>query len=73
MDGWMGMIDIIIEALRPESIAIMREWMFTHLANPYPNDEQKRDMATRGGITVIQVNYWVYHIISYILMVCDVM
>jgi hypothetical protein len=45
--------------LRPESIAVMKQWLFENLDHPYPSDDEKRDMASRGGIQVTQVNYWV--------------
>merc|ERR1712168_241220 len=37
---------------------ILNEYFYTHLANPYPSEEAKEELARKCGITVSQVNNW---------------
>lgn len=37
---------------------IMKAWLFQHLTHPYPSEEQKRQLATETGLTILQVNNW---------------
>ena len=37
---------------------ILNEYFNTHLANPYPSEETKEELARQCGITVAQVNNW---------------
>lgn len=37
---------------------IMRAWLFQHLSHPYPSEEQKKQLATDTGLTILQVNNW---------------
>ena len=35
---------------------ILNEYFYSHLANPYPSEEAKEELARKCGITVSQVN-----------------
>ena len=35
---------------------ILNEYFYSHLANPYPSEEAKEELAKKCGITVSQVN-----------------
>ncbi|GIZ01154.1 homeobox protein homothorax [Caerostris extrusa] len=35
---------------------IMRAWLFQHLTHPYPSEDQKKQLATDTGLTILQVN-----------------
>jgi len=37
---------------------ILNEYFYSHLANPYPSEEAKEELARKCGITVSQVNNW---------------
>merc|ERR1719410_2911790 len=37
---------------------ILNEYFYSHLANPYPSEEAKEELAKKCGITVSQVNNW---------------
>ena len=46
---------------KPHSISvqkILKEWLFQHLTNPYPSDEEKWQLANKTGLTILQVNDW---------------
>ena len=36
---------------------ILNEYFYSHLANPYPSEEAKEELAKKCGITVSQVEY----------------
>ncbi|BHF61566.1 Homeobox protein Meis2 [Sparganum proliferum] len=36
----------------------MRAWLFQHLTHPYPSEEQKKQLASDTGLTILQVNNW---------------
>ena len=36
---------------------ILNEYFYSHLANPYPSEEAKEELAKKCGITVSQVQY----------------
>ena len=36
---------------------ILNEYFYSHLANPYPSEEAKEELARKCGITVSQVNF----------------
>jgi len=38
--------------------AIMREWLSKHYSNPYPSQDEKRELAELAGLTIEQVNNW---------------
>jgi len=37
---------------------ILSCWFENHLSDPYPSEEEKKELAASCGITVLQVNYW---------------
>lgn len=37
---------------------IMRAWLFQNLQHPYPTEEQKKQLASQTGLTILQVNNW---------------
>merc|ERR1739844_262087 len=37
---------------------LLHEYFYTNLANPYPSDEVKEELARKAGITVSQVSNW---------------
>ena len=43
---------------RPKATKIMNEWFESHLDYPYPTEQEKRTLATQGGITVEKVSTW---------------
>ncbi|VDO07487.1 unnamed protein product [Rodentolepis nana] len=36
----------------------MRAWLFQHLSHPYPSEEQKKQLSSETGLTILQVNNW---------------
>ena len=44
--------------LPQKATKLLNEWFTQHLDNPYPTDEEKRMLSTRGGITIEQVTTW---------------
>ncbi|VDL18627.1 unnamed protein product [Hymenolepis diminuta] len=44
--------------LNPTAVAIMDAWYRKHLDRPYPNKEEKLNMAIAGSITETQVGSW---------------
>ena len=41
-----------------KSTEILNEYFYSHLANPYPSEEAKEELARRCNITVSQVSNW---------------
>lgn len=39
-----------------ESCAVLQDYFYSHLSNPYPSDETKEELARKCGLTVLQVN-----------------
>jgi len=37
---------------------ILRAWLFQHLMHPYPTEDQKRQLSSDTGLTILQVNNW---------------
>ncbi|XP_014667537.1 PREDICTED: homeobox protein Meis2-like [Priapulus caudatus] len=37
---------------------VMRAWLFQHLSHPYPSEDQKKQLASDTGLTILQVNNW---------------
>merc|ERR1719412_1323828 len=37
---------------------VLNEYFYSHLANPYPSEEAKEELARKCGITVSQINNW---------------
>uniref|UniRef100_A0A1B6DRG0 Homeobox domain-containing protein n=1 Tax=Clastoptera arizonana TaxID=38151 RepID=A0A1B6DRG0_9HEMI len=44
--------------LPKHATAIMRSWLFQHLVNPYPKEDEKREIAAQTNLTLLQVNNW---------------
>ena len=42
-----------------EVVQILRRWLAAHRHDPYPTDEEKKQLAHETGITVAQVTSWV--------------
>merc|ERR1719415_166745 len=41
-----------------KSTEILNEYFYSHLANPYPSEEAKEELARQCGISVSQVSNW---------------
>jgi len=41
-----------------KSTEVLNEYFYSHLANPYPSEEAKEDLARQCGISVSQVSNW---------------
>ncbi|KAL1772911.1 pre-B-cell leukemia transcription factor 4 [Sigmodon hispidus] len=41
-----------------QATEVLNEYFYSHLSNPYPNEETKEELARKGGITVSQVSNW---------------
>ncbi|CAI4223576.1 unnamed protein product [Auanema sp. JU1783] len=41
-----------------EAITKFRAWLFQNLTHPYPSEEQKKQLASETGLTILQVNNW---------------
>jgi hypothetical protein len=37
---------------------MLKTWLFDHHSNPYPTEDEKKDMAERYNLTINQVNNW---------------
>lgn len=37
---------------------IFPQWLFDHFDRPYPNEQDKEELAALTGLTKSQVNYW---------------
>lgn len=44
--------------LPKQATSIMRSWLFQHLVNPYPKEDEKREIAAQTNLTLLQVNNW---------------
>lgn len=44
--------------LNPKAVELMSDWYQKHESHPYPNDDEKRDMAEGGNISLAQVKAW---------------
>ena len=44
--------------LPQKATKLLNEWFKQHLDNPYPTDEEKKVLSSRGGITIEQVSTW---------------
>ena len=36
----------------------LRSWLFNHLGHPYPSEDEKRNLSSTTGLTLLQVNNW---------------
>ena len=50
-----------------KSSEVLNEYFYSNLANPYPSEEVKEELARKCGITVSQVNYLLF-LIYYIII-----
>ena len=46
------------KSLPEQATKIMKDWFDAHSAHPYPTDEERREMATKGDINENQVKAW---------------
>ncbi|CAF0908649.1 unnamed protein product [Brachionus calyciflorus] len=37
---------------------VMKKWLFQHIVHPYPTEEEKKQIAQKTNLTLIQVNNW---------------
>lgn len=44
--------------LCPKAVRLMSDWYDRHQENPYPTDEEKQELAEKGGVSVSQVKAW---------------
>jgi hypothetical protein len=44
--------------LSEESVAVLRQWLWDHLDNPYPSEEDKTELSDQLGLSMTQVNNW---------------
>lgn len=45
-------------ALPKEGVTVMKDWLYTHVDNPYPTQSEKDAMAEDTGLTIKQINNW---------------
>ena len=51
-----------------KSSEVLNEYFYSHLANPYPSEEAKEELARKCGISVSQVYlFYVLYIIDFII------
>lgn len=46
------------ERLPAKAVNVMREWLFEHVENPFPTNEEKIEIAFQAELTTQQVNQW---------------
>lgn len=44
--------------LSTKAVALMQDWYDNHLENPYPNEDEKKELADLGNISMGQVKAW---------------
>lgn len=44
--------------LPKQATEILRSWLFSHIVHPYPTEDEKRTLATKTNLTLLQVNNW---------------
>lgn len=44
--------------LPKETIQILNQWLLDHLHNPYPTQQEKRELLIKTGLTKIQLSNW---------------
>ena len=40
------------------SVSCLKDWLFSHVKDPYPSEEEKKELAEKAHITVPQLNNW---------------
>lgn len=45
-------------SLPKETVDILNNWLLTHLHNPYPTSQEKRELLIQTGLTKIQLSNW---------------
>lgn len=41
-----------------EQLTYLRQWLFRNIHKPYPNDEEKQELAEKTGLTFSQICIW---------------
>jgi len=49
---------LVKRTLSKEATLALNEWFFEHLHDPYPTEEEKLLLASRFGLTIVQINNW---------------
>ncbi|KAH7591119.1 hypothetical protein J7297_00483 [Nakaseomyces glabratus] len=44
--------------LPKDTIQILNQWLLDHIHNPYPTQQEKRDLLIKTGLTKIQLSNW---------------
>lgn len=44
--------------LPKSSLAVLKAWLQEHESNPYPSQDEKKELAVRSGLQIKQINYW---------------
>lgn len=44
--------------LPKETIQVLNQWLLDHLQNPYPTQQEKRELLIKTGLTKIQLSNW---------------
>jgi hypothetical protein len=39
---------------------VLNEYFYSHLSNPYPSEQVKEELARKSGVTVSQVNFFLF-------------
>jgi len=46
------------QSYHPDSSKVLQDWLMCHKDNPYPTMQQKKDLASRSGLSKKQVSNW---------------
>ncbi|XP_041373353.1 homeobox protein PKNOX2-like [Gigantopelta aegis] len=44
--------------LPKQATQVMKSWLFQHIVHPYPTEDEKRQIAGKTNLTLLQVNNW---------------